>query len=120
MNAMQMLVKDFEWQISQHHGFSMENKIVRQLNESYSIQYNIGDGAIYIIATADNELSIAILNGTQLGWSKEIYSTPYISNIAKAEEVLKFIETIINESTHSAYSEDIHAIAAAIKTRYSN
>ena len=120
MNAMHVLVKDFEWQVSQYHGFSMENKIVRQLHESYSIQYNIGDGAIYIIATSDNELSIAILEGKQLGWSKEIYSTPYISNISKAEELLAFIEQIIDESLHSGYNEDIHAIVAAIKSRYSS
>lgn len=120
MNAMQMLLKDFEWQISQHHGFSMENKVVHQLSESYSIQYNIGDGALYVIATAENELSIAVLDGTQLGWSKEIYATPYMSNISKAEDMLKFIETMVDEGTYFAYNEDIHAVAAAITDRYSN
>ena len=45
MGSMERLVKEMEQQISAIHGFSAENKMVKQSSESYTVKYDIGGGS---------------------------------------------------------------------------
>lgn len=119
MGSMERLVKEMEQQISAIHGFSAENKMVKQSSESYTVKYDIGGGAICIIATASNSLNISVLAGPSLAWDREVYSSPFVSDPTIAKKMLDFIERALNDCGYFAYNVEITDIAKSIEQEFS-
>ena len=122
MNTMETLLHDLEKGITKHHGAAMTNLMIRQGQTSYSVKYEFGEddnaGTLFLIATEQDMLCISALQGSDFINSKEIYSTPYISNINKAKQMLEKVKSIIEDSAYEAYLSDIKLIAQVIKDAY--
>lgn len=122
MNTMEALLRDLEKRITKIYGTGMPNTMTRQGQASYSVKYVFGEndnaGTLFLMATDQNMLCISALHGSDFINSKEIYSTPYISNINKATQMLEKIEAIIEDSVYEAYRTDIKLIAQVIKDTY--
>ena len=83
--------------------------MIRQGQTSYSVKYEFGEddnaGTLFLIATEQDMLCISALQGSDFINSKEIYSTPYISNISKAKQMLERVKSIIEDMLPFTFSE---------------
>lgn len=122
MNTMEAMLHDMEKRITKYHGTGMPNMMAKQGLISYSVKYVFGEddnvGTLFLMVTDQDMLSISTLEGSDFLTSKEIYSTPYISNINKAKQMLEKVEAIIEDSAYEAYLSDIKLIAQVIKDTY--
>ena len=122
MDVMETMLRDFEKRITKYHGTGMPNMMTRQGQMSYSVKYVFGEddnvGTLFLMATDQDMLCISALEGSDLDNSKEIYFTPYISDINKAKQMLEKVEAIIEDSAYEAYLSDIKLIAQVIKDTY--
>ena len=117
MDMMENLLKEFEQRIIAAYGEPMQNMVVEKSTRGYAVQFNVGDGAIYIFATNDGALFASVVEGHDINKSHELYSTPFIGDVARAQGVLKFIEDAINDSNYFAYTNNVRGIAEEMKKR---
>lgn len=122
MNTMEILLRDLEKKITKYHGTGMPNTMTRQGQISYSVKYVFGEdnniGTLLLMATDQNMLCISALDGADFANSAEIYTTPFISDINKANQMLTKVEAIVEDSAYEAYLSDIKLIAQVIKETY--
>lgn len=93
----------------------VDNRAVSASKDSYTVHYYISDVSLCIIATESNELNISILNGRRVGYCGEIYVAPIIRNYVQAEQILKFIESVFEESAPADYYVDIDWFVSKLK-----
>lgn len=117
-----MLLRDLEKDITKYHSAAMTNLMIRQGLSSYSVKYVFGEddniGTLLLMATDQNMLCISALDGADFANSAEIYTTPFISDINKAKQMLTKVEAIVEDSAYEAYLSDIKLIAQVIKETY--
>ena len=122
MNEIEKLLRDLEKRITKYHGTGMPNTMTKQGQASYSVKYVFGEddnvGTLLLMATDQDMLCISTLQGSDFINSKEIYATPYISNINKATQMFEKVEAIIEDSAYEAYLSDIKLITQVIKDTY--
>ena len=122
MDNMIELLRAFEYKIWEVHKNDMPNVRARQCASSFIVHYVFGDDghieSIFLRATKDS-LCVKILHGSDPECEANIlYTTPEIYQTAKAEKILDYFVTMMDQGFMVGYDIDIEFVARAIKKEY--
>lgn len=122
MTAMEKVIVDFELQLRDIVGKVMKRSTLNSATVNYGVQYLTNDesGFILIVSTNNDALSISFHKGKHSLTATDLFSTPDISNLRKAEQTLETLRVIIEESTYEALGIPIDEYATRFKKTYTS
>lgn len=122
MTAMEKVVVEFELQLRDIVGKVMKRSTLNSATLNYGVQYLTNDesGFILIVSTKNDALNISFHKGKHPLTATELFSTPDINNLNKAEQALEALRAIIERSTYEALWIPIDEYAARFKNSYTS